>query len=47
MANTPISKQRIIKGEKLTCIVCKHDTFWERETLIILCFEIGVFAIIF
>lgn len=33
MAQTPISKQRIIKGHKLSCLVCKNDTFWERETL--------------
>ena len=33
MANTPTSKQRTIKGNKLTCFVCKNDTFWERETL--------------
>ena len=33
MANTPISKQKIIKGHQLSCTVCKNDTFWERETL--------------
>ena len=33
MAHTSTSTQRTIKGKKLTCIVCKHITFWERETL--------------
>lgn len=33
MAEQPTSKQRTIKGQKLTCLVCKHDRFWERETL--------------
>ena len=33
MAQTPIAKQRTIKGHKLNCNVCKNDTFWERETL--------------
>lgn len=33
MANTPVSKQRTIKGHKLSCTICKNDTFWERETL--------------
>ncbi len=27
------SKERIIKGHKLNCIVCKNDTFWTRESL--------------
>jgi len=26
-------KERIIKGNKLVCSVCKNDTFWARETL--------------
>lgn len=33
MASKYESKQRIIKGNKLECQVCKNDTFWERETL--------------
>lgn len=27
------SKTRLIKGNKLECVVCKNDTFWERRTL--------------
>ena len=26
-------KQRIVKGNKLECNVCKHDKFWGRTTL--------------
>jgi predicted RNA-binding Zn-ribbon protein involved in translation (DUF1610 family) len=26
-------KERIIKGNKLVCTICKNDTFWARETL--------------
>ena len=33
MANSHISKQVTIKGNKLNCTVCNNDTFWERETL--------------
>ncbi len=24
--------ERIVKGNKLTCPVCKHDKFWHRKT---------------
>jgi len=27
------SKQRLIKGKKLECVICKNDTFWARNTL--------------
>ena len=33
MAKQLESKTRIIKGHKLECIVCNHDKFWARETL--------------
>jgi len=33
MAKRSESKERIIKGNKLTCSVCKNDKFWFRETL--------------
>jgi len=26
-------KERIIKGNKLVCAICKNDKFWARETL--------------
>lgn len=32
MAETE-SKVIFIKGNKLKCVVCKNDTFWERRTL--------------
>ncbi len=33
MGKKPEVKERIIKGHKLECPVCKNDTFWERRTL--------------
>jgi len=27
------ASQKTIKGKKLECHHCNHDTFWERETL--------------
>ena len=33
MSDKQIAKQRTIKGNKLSCSVCKNDTFWERKTL--------------
>ena len=33
MAKKSESRERIVKGNKLTCYVCKNDKFWFRETL--------------
>jgi len=33
MSNNQEVKQRIVKGNKLACNVCKHDKFWSRTTL--------------
>jgi len=33
MSSNLQAKQRVIKGNKLTCYVCKHDRFLFRETL--------------
>lgn len=33
MSNTPISKQRTIKGTKLNCLVCKNHIFFGKEKL--------------
>ena len=33
MSSNLQSKQRVIKGNKLECCVCKHDKFLFRETL--------------
>ena len=33
MKEKPIATERLIKGNKLECAVCKNDTFWERQTL--------------
>ncbi len=33
MASRSESKERIIKGNKLVCVVCKGEKFWERTTL--------------
>ncbi len=33
MPSKPEARERIIKGNKLECVICKNDKFWERETL--------------
>lgn len=33
MSEEPKSKERIINGRVLTCIVCNNDKFWTRKSL--------------
>ena len=33
MSSNQEVKQRIFKGNKLECNICKHDKFWGRTTL--------------
>ena len=33
MSKNHHSKERMVNGKKLECLVCNHSTFWAKETL--------------